>query len=64
MDTFTYHEYNKEFKKIYQGEKVAMFKDNFDLYKKLDANKDLNEYVQEKMFEFLFKKAFEEKSKI
>lgn len=51
----------KEFDKTFNTEKIKMFSDNMGLYQKLDGNKDLNEYVQEKMFDFLLKKAFQER---
>ncbi len=45
------------FKKMYQDEQVNILNSHYSLYEKLDQNKELNEYVMRRMFEFIQKKA-------
>lgn len=44
------------YRKIYQDEKIGMFNSHFDLYEKLDQNKELDEYVMKRVFEFVARK--------
>jgi type I restriction enzyme, R subunit len=44
------------YKKMYQDEKVKMLNSHYDLYEKLDQNKDMDEHVMERIFEFVVKK--------
>jgi type I restriction enzyme, R subunit len=44
------------YKKMYKDEKVKMLNQHYDLYEKLDQNKEVDEHVMEKIFEFVVKK--------
>ncbi|MCX6807345.1 MAG: DEAD/DEAH box helicase family protein [Patescibacteria group bacterium] len=50
-----------KFDEVFSQELISMFKSNFDLYKKLDSNSDLKEYVNNRMFEFILKKVKSDK---
>lgn len=45
-----------KFDEVFGKELLAMFRSNFDLYQKLDANEELKDYVNRKMFDFIRKK--------
>jgi len=44
------------YKKMYQDEKVKMLNQHYSLYEKLDQNKEMDEHVMERIFEFVLKK--------
>ncbi len=45
-----------KFDEVFEKELISMFRNNFDLYQKLDSNADLKDYVNRKMFDFIQKK--------
>ena len=45
-----------KFDTIFQTELVSMLNSHFDLYKKLDANPELKNYVNDKIFDYVSKK--------
>lgn len=44
------------YQKTYKDEKVGMLNSHFDLYEKLDKNKELDDFVMKRVFEFIVKK--------
>jgi len=44
------------YKKMYQDEKIGMLNRHYSLYEKLDQNKELDEFVMKRVFEFVMKK--------
>ena len=46
-----------KFDGLFQAELVSMLNSHFDLYKKLDANPELKRYVNDKIFDYVSKKA-------
>ena len=53
-----------KFDEIFEKELISMFRSNYDLYQKLDANTDLRDFVNTKIFEFIQKKIKSEESAI
>lgn len=45
-----------KFNELFQGELVEVLNSHFDLYKKLDENPELRQYVNERIFEFIVRK--------
>lgn len=45
-----------KFDEVFDKELISMYRNNFDLYQKLDSNADLKDYVNRKMFDFIQKK--------
>ena len=45
-----------KFNELFQEELVEVLNSHFDLYKKLDENPDLRQYVNERIFEFIVRK--------
>lgn len=45
-----------KFEELFSKELVAMFRSNFDLYTKIDKNDELKDYVNRKMFDFIYDK--------
>lgn len=52
-----------KFDSVFQDELIGMVNNHFDLYKKLDSNRDLKDYVKQKIFGFIHKK-FSRKEKV
>ncbi len=50
-----------KFDEVFEKELISMFRNNFDLYQKLDSNADLKDYVNRKMFDFIQKKLKKDK---
>jgi type I restriction enzyme R subunit len=46
-----------KFNELFKGELVDMVNSHFDLYKKLDESPELKEFVNDRIFEFIIKKA-------
>jgi len=44
------------YRKMYQDEKIGMLNRHYGLYEKLDQNKELDEFVMRRMFEFIQKR--------
>lgn len=44
------------YKKMYQDEKIGMLNRHYGLYEKLDQNKELDEFVMRRVFDFIVKK--------
>lgn len=42
--------------KMFEDERVSMLNNHYDLYEKLDKNREMKDYVKEKIFEFILRK--------
>ena len=45
-----------KFDTVFQNELIGMVNNHFDLYKKLDSNRDLKDYVKHRIFDFVHRK--------
>jgi type I restriction enzyme R subunit len=45
-----------KFDTVFQDELIGMVNNHFDLYKKLDSNRDLKDYVKHRIFDFVHRK--------
>ena len=48
------------YEKMYQDEKIGMLNSHYNLYSKLDRNKEVDDYVKTRIFDFIYKKLVEE----
>lgn len=48
------------YEKMYQDEKIGMLNSHYNLYSKLDRNKEVDDYVKTRIFDFIYKKLMEE----
>ncbi len=48
------------YEKMYQDEKIDMLNSHYNLYSKLDRNKEVDDYVKNRIFDFIYKKLMEE----
>lgn len=44
------------YEKMYQDEKIGMLNNHYNLYSKLDRNREIDEYVRNRIFEFIYEK--------
>ena len=45
---------------MYQDEKIGMLNSHYNLYTKLDRNKEVDDYAKTRIFDFIYKKLMEE----
>lgn len=48
------------YEKMYQDEKIEMLNTHYSLYSKLDRNKEIDDYVKKRIFDFIYKNLIEE----
>ena len=48
------------YEKMYQDEKIGMLNSHYNLYSKLDRNKEVDDYVKTRIFDFIYKKLTED----